>query len=46
MLTQALLMLPPLLCNSRDPLFVPCTPKGCLELLKRSGVQVGALGCM
>ncbi|KAL4428136.1 hypothetical protein ABPG75_002225 [Micractinium tetrahymenae] len=24
--------------RGRDPLFVPCTPKGCLELLKRSGV--------
>lgn len=30
--------LPPL--HRRDPLFVPCTPKGCLELLKRSGVQI------
>lgn len=26
--------------RGRDPLFVPCTPKGCLELLKRSGVQL------
>lgn len=24
----------------RDPLFVPCTPKGCIELLDRSGVQI------
>jgi 5,10-methylene-tetrahydrofolate dehydrogenase/methenyl tetrahydrofolate cyclohydrolase len=23
-----------------DPLFVPCTPKGCIELLDRSGVQI------
>ena len=26
--------------RGRDPLFVPCTPKGCLELLKRSGVTL------
>ncbi|KAL0457952.1 UNVERIFIED_CONTAM: Bifunctional protein FolD 2 [Sesamum latifolium] len=26
--------------KGRDPLFVPCTPKGCLELLARSGVSV------
>ena len=26
--------------RGRQPLFVPCTPKGCLELLKRSGVQM------
>ncbi|KAL4420158.1 hypothetical protein ABPG77_008294 [Micractinium sp. CCAP 211/92] len=26
--------------RGRDPLFVSCTPKGCLELLKRSGVQM------
>jgi 5,10-methylene-tetrahydrofolate dehydrogenase/methenyl tetrahydrofolate cyclohydrolase len=24
----------------RDPLFVPCTPKGCIELLDRSGLQI------
>jgi 5,10-methylene-tetrahydrofolate dehydrogenase/methenyl tetrahydrofolate cyclohydrolase len=24
----------------RDPLFVPCTPKGCIELLDRSGIQI------
>jgi 5,10-methylene-tetrahydrofolate dehydrogenase/methenyl tetrahydrofolate cyclohydrolase len=24
----------------RDPLFVPCTPKGCIELLDRSGVNI------
>lgn len=24
----------------REPLFVPCTPKGCIELLDRSGVQI------
>jgi 5,10-methylene-tetrahydrofolate dehydrogenase/methenyl tetrahydrofolate cyclohydrolase len=24
----------------REPLFVPCTPKGCIELLKRTGVQI------
>ncbi|CAI0442585.1 unnamed protein product [Linum tenue] len=26
--------------RGRDPLFVPCTPKGCIELLRRSGVQI------
>lgn len=26
--------------RGRSPLFVSCTPKGCLELLKRSGVQL------
>lgn len=26
--------------KGRDPLFLPCTPKGCLELLKRSGVTI------
>lgn len=24
----------------RDPLFVPCTPKGCIELLNRTGVVI------
>lgn len=24
----------------RDPLFVPCTPKGCIELLDRSGITI------
>ncbi len=24
----------------RDPLFVPCTPKGCIELLNRTGVEI------
>jgi 5,10-methylene-tetrahydrofolate dehydrogenase/methenyl tetrahydrofolate cyclohydrolase len=24
----------------REPLFVPCTPKGCIELLDRSGVSI------
>jgi 5,10-methylene-tetrahydrofolate dehydrogenase/methenyl tetrahydrofolate cyclohydrolase len=24
----------------REPLFVPCTPKGCLELLDRTGVKI------
>jgi 5,10-methylene-tetrahydrofolate dehydrogenase/methenyl tetrahydrofolate cyclohydrolase len=24
----------------REPLFVPCTPKGCVELLLRTGVQI------
>lgn len=24
----------------RDPLFVPCTPKGCIELLDRTGVAI------
>jgi len=24
----------------RDPLFVPCTPRGCIELLDRSGVEI------
>ncbi|KAJ3426351.1 c-1-tetrahydrofolate synthase cytoplasmic [Anaeramoeba flamelloides] len=26
--------------KGREPLFVPCTPKGCIELLKRSGVNI------
>ena len=26
--------------RGRDPLFVPCTPKGCIELLERSGVEI------
>lgn len=26
--------------KGRDPLFVACTPLGCMELLKRSGVQI------
>ncbi|KAK8654331.1 hypothetical protein V6N13_128301 [Hibiscus sabdariffa] len=26
--------------KGRDPLFEPCTPKGCLELLSRSGVSI------
>jgi 5,10-methylene-tetrahydrofolate dehydrogenase/methenyl tetrahydrofolate cyclohydrolase len=26
--------------RGRDPLYVPCTPKGCVELLKRSGVKI------
>ncbi|MFQ6619753.1 hypothetical protein Gotur_000639 [Gossypium turneri] len=26
--------------RGREPLFVPCTPKGCLELLLRSGVEI------
>jgi 5,10-methylene-tetrahydrofolate dehydrogenase/methenyl tetrahydrofolate cyclohydrolase len=26
--------------RGRDPTFVPCTPKGCIELLKRTGVQI------
>ncbi|KAJ4797071.1 Bifunctional protein FolD [Rhynchospora pubera] len=26
--------------KGREPLFVPCTPKGCLELLTRSGVTL------
>ncbi|RWR73386.1 Amino acid dehydrogenase family protein [Cinnamomum micranthum f. kanehirae] len=26
--------------RGREPLFVPCTPKGCIELLHRSGVQI------
>eukprot|EP00887_Chlorella_sp_A99_P002506 scaffold6.g2506.t1 len=26
--------------RGRQPLFVPCTPRGCLELLKRSGVRI------
>ena len=24
----------------REPLFIPCTPKGCIELLIRSGVEI------
>lgn len=26
--------------KGREPLFIPCTPKGCLELLLRSGVEI------
>lgn len=26
--------------KGREPLFLPCTPKGCLELLSRSGVTI------
>lgn len=26
--------------RGREPLFVPCTPKGCIELLERTGVQI------
>lgn len=26
--------------RGRDPLFVPCTPKGCVELLHRYGVEI------
>ncbi|KAK4847476.1 hypothetical protein QYF36_002309 [Acer negundo] len=26
--------------KGREPLFLPCTPKGCLELLARSGISV------
>lgn len=26
--------------RGRHPLFIPCTPRGCVELLKRSGVQI------
>lgn len=26
--------------RERQPLFTPCTPRGCIELLKRSGVQI------
>jgi len=26
--------------KGRDPLFVPCTPKGCIELLDRSGISL------
>lgn len=26
--------------RGREPLFVPCTPRGCIELLKRSGVEI------
>lgn len=26
--------------NNRTPLFIPCTPKGCLELLKRENVNL------
>lgn len=26
--------------QGRKPLFVPCTPKGCIELLLRSGVEL------
>jgi 5,10-methylene-tetrahydrofolate dehydrogenase/methenyl tetrahydrofolate cyclohydrolase len=26
--------------KQRDPLFVPCTPKGCIELLDRMGIEI------
>ncbi|KAJ0976266.1 hypothetical protein J5N97_018231 [Dioscorea zingiberensis] len=26
--------------KGREPLFMPCTPKGCLELLSRSGISI------
>ncbi|CAN6468411.1 unnamed protein product [Victoria cruziana] len=26
--------------RSREPLFIPCTPKGCIELLLRSGIDI------
>jgi len=26
--------------RGRDPLYVPCTPKGCIELLERSGISI------
>ncbi|KAL2535551.1 Bifunctional protein FolD 2 [Forsythia ovata] len=26
--------------KGREPLFVPCTPKGCIELLNRSGISI------
>ncbi|XP_065861308.1 bifunctional protein FolD 2 [Euphorbia lathyris] len=26
--------------KGREPLFLPCTPKGCLELLSRSGINI------
>lgn len=26
--------------QGRDPLFIPCTPKGCMELLHRYGVEI------
>ncbi|XP_077209938.1 bifunctional protein FolD 4, chloroplastic-like [Tasmannia lanceolata] len=26
--------------QGREPLFVPCTPKGCIELLHRSGIDI------
>ncbi|XP_071738318.1 bifunctional protein FolD 2-like [Rutidosis leptorrhynchoides] len=26
--------------KGREPLYLPCTPKGCIELLKRSGVTI------
>ena len=29
-----------LVMRDRDPLFVPCTPRGCLELLDRTGVEI------
>lgn len=33
--------------RTRDPLFVCCTPKGCIELLERSGVQIsGKSACV
>eukprot|EP01018_Ginkgo_biloba_P004345 Gb_25218 [translate_table: standard] len=28
--------------KGREPLFVPCTPKGCIELLLRSGISISS----
>ena len=33
--------------KGRDPLFVPCTPRGCVELLRRTGTEIsGARVCV
>jgi len=26
--------------QGREPLFIPCTPKGCMELLHRYGIEI------
>lgn len=32
--------------KGRDPLFVPCTPKGCIELLLRSGITIKGMNAV
>ena len=32
--------------RGREPRYVSCTPKGCMELLKRSGVKISVCFCL
>ncbi len=34
-----------LVMKGRTPKFVPCTPAGCIEMLKRSGIPIAGRGC-